>query len=799
VGAVGMVAGGEIRRHWRSVIALTLLVGAVGALVLATAAGARRTASALARFDTATRVDDAELLGAFQYTPTPAQLRALRRVRDVSAVAVLRFYAVAPVHVPPNVLSSGMPAAVDRRFGTSVNRGRLVAGRRADPAAVDEIDLGETLARRLHLGVGDPLDIVSYTPTQLAAAGGPPPKPEGPRVRLRVVGLVGPGDLGLAGQVVVLTPAFNRAYFDRIGNFGVLMTIRTAHGASDVAAVVAAARRIFKASGGVSLQSSPAASQGAQNAIDVLTLALWIFAGVAALAGIVTIGIVLTRENSQVIIEQATLRALGVTRRQRFLISGPRALLIAGGGGLLAVLGAILASPLFPIGLARRADPDVGFHADATALALGVVAVVGGVLTIAAVASYRSTRRSTFEAVPDGRRRGSAFVGVASRAGVAPSVTNGLRMALEPGRGENAVPIRSAYLGAVFGVLGVIAVLVFASSLDHLVATPRLYASNWDFHAVDTKFNDDGAGTCNRNDFGLRRQPGVGAVAALCINDISLDHRGTTGWGFTPLRGGIGPEIVAGRAPRTRTEVALGLETLAASGKQIGDTVEARGPHGSIRYRIVGRAEFPTLDDPYALADGAAFTGAGLTRIFDTNASANRYLVGRFAPGADRAATERRIAALPGLGNAEKNVVPVEVDRLRHVGWFPVTLAALLGGLALVAVGHALVTAVRRRGRELALLKTLGFNRRQVRATVAWQATTLAAVGLLIGIPIGLIVGNQVWHLVAAGIGVPTAAAIPVVPVALTIPLVLVLVNLTAFLPARTAARTRPAVALRSE
>jgi ABC-type lipoprotein release transport system permease subunit len=136
---------------------------------------------------------------------------------------------------------------------------------------------------------------------------------------------------------------------------------------------------------------------------------------------------------------------------------------------------------------------------------------------------------------------------------------------------------------------------------------------------------------------------------------------------------------------------------------------------------------------------------------------------------------------------------------LHQVGGLPTVLGALLGGLALLAVGHALVTAVRRRRRDLALLKTLGFNRAQVRATIAWQATTLATVGLIIGIPGGLIIGRLIWRLIADGLGVSTTATIPAPALVLTIPAVLALVNLIAYFPARNAAQTRPAVALRSE
>ena len=395
-----MVARGEIRRRWRSVAVLTLLVGLVGTVVLATAAGARRSDTALARFDAASRSGDVSLLLAFGYTPTATQLRELRQVRNVAAFAVLRFYALEPLHAPASLSPA---AATDRAMGRVVDRSRLIAGRRPNPGAADEVAIGEVLAAQLQRGVGGHLDFSSYSPAQVAAvtanggSGGPPKSAEGPRLRLRIVGIVRrPGDLGDAdagGGIVVLTPAFNRAYFDRIGNFGVAVEIRTRHGAADVPGVLAAAKPIFATSGESSSQSAAEPTGGAQSAIDVLTLALWVFAGVAALAGVVVIGIVLTRETTPIPVDQDTLRSLGVTRSQRVLMSGPQALVVAAGGGLLAVVGAVAASPLFPLGVARRADPDPGLHLDWVVLALGVLAVVAMVLFIALYAALRNTRR----------------------------------------------------------------------------------------------------------------------------------------------------------------------------------------------------------------------------------------------------------------------------------------------------------------------------------------------------------------------------------------------------------------------
>jgi len=105
----------------------------------------------------------------------------------------------------------------------------------------------------------------------------------------------------------------------------------------------------------------------------------------------------------------------------------------------------------------------------------------------------------------------------------------------------------------------------------------------------------------------------------------------------------------------------------------------------------------------------------------------------------------------------------------------------------------------RKGGLVSALLKTLGFRRRQVRATVAWSATTLAVVGLLVGIPAGVWLGRLAWRAVADGLGVPAVVTVPALALLLTIPAAVLLVNVVGLVPARAAARTRPAVALRTE
>ena len=133
------------------------------------------------------------------------------------------------------------------------------------------------------------------------------------------------------------------------------------------------------------------------------------------------------------------------------------------------------------------------------------------------------------------------------------------------------------------------------------------------------------------------------------------------------------------------------------------------------------------------------------------------------------------------------------------MGSTPVLLGAALAAGAVVALGLTLITSVRRRRHDLALLKTIGFTRRQLSATVAWQATIAVAIGTVIGIPLGIIVGRSMWDVFARAIDVVPQPTVSALTIALIAAGALLLANLVAAIPARQAARTRIAVLLRSE
>jgi ABC-type lipoprotein release transport system permease subunit len=146
-----------------------------------------------------------------------------------------------------------------------------------------------------------------------------------------------------------------------------------------------------------------------------------------------------------------------------------------------------------------------------------------------------------------------------------------------------------------------------------------------------------------------------------------------------------------------------------------------------------------------------------------------------------------------------RSIVPGEVSQLARLKSLPRWLGAFLVVLGLLAVGHALVLTVRRRTSDLAVVRVLGCTPGQTSRAVAWQATTLSAVGLVVGIPLGVLLGRVIWSQVASAYGIADDVLVSWLGVAAIVLGAFVLANAIAFLPGRRVARIRPATALRSE
>ena len=143
--------------------------------------------------------------------------------------------------------------------------------------------------------------------------------------------------------------------------------------------------------------------------------------------------------------------------------------------------------------------------------------------------------------------------------------------------------------------------------------------------------------------------------------------------------------------------------------------------------------------------------------------------------------------------------VPTDVRSLGDLEQVPTAVGIAVLGFGLVAVAHALVLAVRRRRRDLGVLRALGMRPGEASAAVRWQALTIAVVAALVGIPVGLAGGRALWLAIAGPIHVLLDVTVPVLLVAAAGVAVVLAALALAILPARRASRLLPAVILRSE
>jgi predicted lysophospholipase L1 biosynthesis ABC-type transport system permease subunit len=368
-----------------------------------------------------------------------------------------------------------------------------------------------------------------------------------------------------------------------------------------------------------------------------------------------------------------------------------------------------------------------------------------------------------------------------------------VRLAFEPGRDRTAVAARTAVLGLAVAVAAVMAALVFGSSLGKVVTDPVVAGWNWDV-AVGSPHAGDISGQSEPE---LRADRDVAGFTATAIGAARVHGDDVFVLGLQRVTGDVAPPVLAGRLPARPGEIALAGRELRALHTRVGGVVTARGPRGPVRLRVTGQVVLSpeAVNEQVQLGRGGVMTLAGADALAPARLPVNVFLV-RLHQGAGAAAIARLKRLFPGT--VLPAISPPEVRDLQGVKGLPLALALLVTLLAAATVTHTLVTSVRRRRRELAILRTVGFVGRQVRATVAWQATALAASGLIIGLPVGIVAGRWAWTWFAGQFAIEPVPVISLL-VLLAIPVVLVAANAVAAFPAGTAARSRPAAALRAE
>jgi len=802
--AVWMRFRAELRGRWRAWLGLAILIGVFGGAVIAAAAGAVRTDSVVDRSIEKLPPPDIFLLreGVTGSAEDPEALaEALRFENLISRPSVAQ--GARAFILPAEVEGVEILASDDPRVLRSIFPVKLLEGRRPDPTRVDEAIVNERAARTLGVKPGD-----EYTIRFLSGFPFFGPARPGPVVRFRITGVqIFLGDVAaIAEPSISLTPAFLERYGDQIPDRLELSMLRLRHGSASFESFD---KEIQELSRGQTVFYVRASWDEARRSFGLQAAALWILAAILALVTVLVLGQTIARQTFLESSDHPVLRALGVSQGRLFMLGMIRAALIGLTGAALAVLAAASASPLTPFGNARLVDPDAGFSAAALPSLLGFAGVALGAIGLAAWPSWRAAR-SAAGVLGSTQQTASArpsFAERLSRLARRPTARIGVRMALEPGRGRTAVPVRTTITATTVGVLALIAAMVVGSSLDRLTKTPRLYGWNWDV-IVSIESEDDadvqgelqGFASAETRD-ALLGIPGVAEASFGPLGgQILLDGLSMEPYGLS-IGAPVRPPILEGRAPAAPNEIAVARKSLRALEKDVGDVVQFGFPGTEARaeFRIVGVTVLPIVaSDISSLGEGAWVTLEGVESLFGGTVPMDGALV-RFVSGSDPRAVEAAIVGRFGPGSIEKATPPGTVVDFGRVANMPYVLVGVVALLAAGTLAHGLVTAVRRRRHDLAVLKTLGFDRGQVRRAVAWQATATAVLTAAIAIPLGAITGRWVWILFANQAGFVADPVVDLSRIGLTFAAAILVANVVAALPARAAARTQPAVVLRSE
>jgi hypothetical protein len=774
VGAVHAVARAELRAGWRGLLAMGLLLGLVGGLVLATAAVSERTSTAYPRLVQAVGLDDARMLVP---TDRPALIAAVPTLPGVAESWFVDGW-VAQVDGPEvRYISVGAGAGQPPDLVRPV----VVAGRPPAADAADELLVGEPLAENLGLGVGSELTLRLLTPEEIGMFDVGFGEPDGAVVRMRVVGIGRMPAWGNGLSNALASPAFAASYATGgVGTAHVRLVDQTQATRDAFAVGLAAAEAADPTVSVVADYVPPGPSfptsepdPAVHTAEQVLVAGLAVFGTVVALGGLLIVGQGLARHHAARREAQWIEQALGLTAVERVAARVLVGVLGAALAGAVGAAVAVAAGMLEPLGSQARFEPVPGFRPSwPIAVAGGIGLAVLFVLLTAAAAALAGTR---------GRRR-TRPVPRAAWIGRWPALVLGVRMAWS---GRGGVPAVATVLGVGLAVAGIVATATFGAGLARLVESPARYGEPGDLMVIDARAPDIAA---------LVADPRVADVDLVHTAPVQLagDAGAVDALAIEPLKGALEVETVSGRAPTGSGEIAVGPRTAQRLGLVEGARVEVAGPDGPVPLTVTGivvvRSEERTpLGSAVLVVPGQLAPIALNTPILDANV--------RAVPGhADTLVTE--------LSSRLEVYLPEVPDDVRNLGdlrLLPELLAAVLAMAAAAGLAHVLLTAGRRHARDVAVLAVLGATPAQVRAAVAVMAVATVLPAVLIGVPLGLAGGRVLWWHVATATGVAGDVALPGLLLAAVAPVALLVALALAAGPALRVTRTPPAAVLAAE
>ena len=421
-------------------------------------------------------------------------------------------------------------------------------------------------------------------------------------------------------------------------------------------------------------------------------------------------------------------------------------------GALLAGAVAVGLSPLTPLGPVRRVETS-GVAFDWTVLGLGVASLILVLSAVAVAIAYRQAPHRVARRHRRAPYRGSRAARAAANAGLPTPTVTGIRFAVEPGAGSNAVPVRSAIIGAVLAIVVVTSTVTFGASLRTLVSRPALYGWNWNYELLAGFSGQENLPRNAGRDAArprplrqrldrhlLRRredrrserarhrhEPELARRAATCSRVTASTPRTRSCWARAPSPRSTNTSATPSRSDRARGSRPPCTSSEPPPCPRSETAARDDGYRRPTRLAALLRRPTQPTTEHHPRAERDPDTGpqdrepccrAALTptdqRHHQQRVPTAQRAVSQACSALRRSSTTDQSAPRPRCSARPSQSAPSPRSTL------------------------TLITSVRRRRRELALLKTLGFTRRQLAAVVAWQSTIAVAIGIIIGVPVGI-------------------------------------------------------------
>lgn len=709
----------------------------------------------------------------------------------------------------------------------ALNPLQIVAGRA--PSADDEVVIDRASSRDGAFAPGDSVRVL--TPSGSA------------RYTVSGVATYGSDDDAGGASVVAFTPATAARV---LGDPGRVDSVRAvaATGISQ-SELVARIRDALDASGqhrGVEVvtgrQAIAADQDAAHEGLAFMSTFLVVFAVVALIVGGFVIFNAFSITVAQRAKETAMLRAIGSSRRQvKRMIVVEAAILGVVASAIGAVVGVVLA-----IGLAELFTSfGVELPSGATVVtprALGVAIVIGVLVTV--LAAYLPARRAS-KVAPVAAMRGIAAdtSGASRRRSAIGTVLTGVGVALVV-VGSNASAAGPVAGGALAVFAGVVVLgPVLAPRFVRIVGAPVA-----GLHGVTGTLARDNAARNPKRTAATASALMIGVALVVLMSvfassvrssiDANIDQHLRSDWVITPLQvqDGLSPTIaravddlpetasvttftfapatldgataaVTAIEPATVEDhldigvragsvgalgahgIGVRRQTAQENGWHVGDEVEVTfAETGAQRFRVALLYELQEPLGDYVISRQA----------FDENVAhvTDQGMFVLDAPGVSERDARAAIRGVLGATPSARLHTPAEfkadtaarIDELLNLIYVLLVLGVVI---ALFGIANALALSVVERRRELGLLRAVGMHRRQLRATIRWEAVLIALLGAVIGTALGVGFG---WALVQAlaseGID---QLAIPGTRLVLVVVIAALAAVLAAALPARRAAR----------